>query len=100
MKCDVTFLLRVDVDGWMMDDQVMHDVWKSRKNTDGPKMDAVSMVTTPHPPSSLPSCSVPSVVSESCKQEVCAGWMDYGNVPEARCMMGMEMNVWSWLSWI
>lgn len=43
---------------------------------------------------SLPSCRVPSVFLQRGKQEVCAGWMDYGNVPEARCMMGMEMNVW------
>lgn len=53
-------------------------------------LDAVAMVTTISPTAFMLS---PISVSERCKQDVSAGWMDYGNVPEARCMMGTEMNV-------
>lgn len=61
----------------------------TRENAEGRSLAAVAVVTAL---TSHSSTGVPSVVfGERCKQEVCAAWMDYGNVSEPRCIMGMEM---------
>lgn len=46
------------------------------------------------PPPSLPSHLAPSLVPNAVNRKSEQRWVDYGNVSEARCMMGMEISVW------